>query len=215
MQRERHHRWLNPVRLAESLVQHGEAVVGVEMYTAHVSGKIDLEGQQRQALYLQALRTLEPQLRLHVGKFAIKERWVKPTGYPGARPEGYSWNEPLPELVEAWVAQEKESDVKLAVHLLHHGYQDEFDRAYVVSNDSDLTEAVRLVKEELCKEVVLVPPVPERGGQSAPLAGKLREAASVVTHIRSHHLAECQFPQNVVKENGRHVTRPREWDDSS
>ena len=42
--------------------------------------------------------------------------------------------------------EEKGSDVNLAVHLLNDGWLDAYDCAVVVSNDSDIAEAMRLVK---------------------------------------------------------------------
>jgi len=211
LQKNRRLRWLNVVALSQLLAQDVGNLIGVEFYTAHVSGKIDPEGQLRQGIYIQALKTLEPTLRLHIGKFAVKERWVKPCDPFETRPLGIAAPAQLPELLKATVAQEKESDVKLAVHLLHNAVCNEYDTAFVISNDSDLTEAVRIATHHYEKEIVIVPPVAERGGDFAPLARKLELAASRVQHIRTAVLEECQFPNSVVKPNGRHVTRPVDW----
>ncbi|WJY22763.1 NYN domain-containing protein [Fontisubflavum oceani] len=211
LKKSRHLRWLNVVAFSERLATGVGEVVQIEYYTAHVAGKIDREGQIRQATYLQALRTLRPKLRLHVGKFAVKERWVKPCDPFETRPTGIAAPSVMPDLLKATVAQEKESDVKLAVHLLHDAVRDEYDTAFVVSNDSDLTEAIRLSTEEYGKNVVLVPPAPERGGDFAPLARKLEDAATRVQHVRTHLLENCQFPNSVIKDNGRHVTCPADW----
>jgi uncharacterized LabA/DUF88 family protein len=53
---------------------------------------------------------------------------------------------PPPIQVEVWKNEEKGSDVNLALHLLNDAWQDAFDCAVVVSNDSDLAEALRMVK---------------------------------------------------------------------
>jgi len=50
---------------------------------------------------------------------------------------------------------QKGTDVQLAVDLVHHAYQDNFDTAIVCSGDVDLLESIRLVKN-LGKKVVLV-----------------------------------------------------------
>ena len=42
--------------------------------------------------------------------------------------------------------EEKGSDGNLAVHLLNDGWLDAYDCAVVVSNDSDIAEAMRLVR---------------------------------------------------------------------
>ena len=50
---------------------------------------------------------------------------------------------------------QKGTDVQLAVDLVHHAYQDNFDVATVCSGDVDLLESIRLIKN-LGKKVVLV-----------------------------------------------------------
>ena len=47
------------------------------------------------------------------------------------------------------------SDVNLAVHMLNDAWMNEFDSAVVVTNDSDISEAMRIVKTQLNKNVGL------------------------------------------------------------
>ena len=51
--------------------------------------------------------------------------------------------------------EEKGSDVNLAVHLLNDAWLDKYDCAVIVSNDSDLAESLRLIKEQHKKIVGL------------------------------------------------------------
>ncbi len=47
----------------------------------------------------------------------------------------------------AWTDhEEKETDVNIALHLLRDAHQDRFDRALLISGDSDLVPAVRMVR---------------------------------------------------------------------
>ena len=46
------------------------------------------------------------------------------------------------------IIQEKGSDVNLAIHVLNDAWKDEYDCAVIVSNDSDLAESLRLIKEQ-------------------------------------------------------------------
>ena len=39
--------------------------------------------------------------------------------------------------------------MNLAVHMLNDAWMNEFDSAVVVTNDSDISEAMRIVKEQL------------------------------------------------------------------
>jgi uncharacterized LabA/DUF88 family protein len=54
--------------------------------------------------------------------------------------------------------EEKGSDVNLAVHLLNDGWLDAYDCAVVVSNDSDIAEAMRLVRHHHGKRIGLITP---------------------------------------------------------
>ena len=60
--------------------------------------------------------------------------------------------------VEVVRTEEKGSDVNLAVYLLNDSWLDAYDCGVVVSNDSDLAEAMRLVREQRGKRVGLVIP---------------------------------------------------------
>ena len=58
----------------------------------------------------------------------------------------------LGNLVEVIRTEEKGSDVSLAMHMVNVAHKDKFDCAAVVSNDSDLAEAMRIGKDE-CEKV--------------------------------------------------------------
>ena len=60
--------------------------------------------------------------------------------------------------VEVIKTEEKGSDVNLAVHLLNDGWLDAYDCTVVVSNDSDIAEAMRLVRQHRDKRIGLVTP---------------------------------------------------------
>ena len=48
--------------------------------------------------------------------------------------------------------EEKETDVNIALFLLDLAYQDAFDRALVISNDSDLAPAIQMVRKRFPKK---------------------------------------------------------------
>ena len=54
--------------------------------------------------------------------------------------------------------EEKGSDVNLAVHLLNDNWPDAYDCAVVGSNDSDIAEAMRLVRHHHGKRTGLITP---------------------------------------------------------
>jgi uncharacterized LabA/DUF88 family protein len=67
---------------------------------------------------------------------------------------------PLPDAViaEFHTMEEKGSDVNLAVHLLNDAWQDLFEAAAVVSNDTDLVTPVRMVARKRKRPVFILCP---------------------------------------------------------
>ena len=54
---------------------------------------------------------------------------------------------PPPKKIPIYKTEEKGSDVNLALHLLNDAWLNAFDCAVIVSNDSDLAPALKMVKE--------------------------------------------------------------------
>ncbi len=98
--------------------------------------------------------------------------------------------------------EEKGSDVNLAVHLLNDGWLSAYDCAIVVSNDSDLAEAMRLVKQQQGKRIGLVTP-----GTGRP-SRQLIAHADFTRNIRSNALRRSQLPDPIP---GTNIRRPSRW----
>ena len=104
-------------------------------------------------------------------------------------------------VAEFHTMEEKGSDVNLAAHLLNDSWQDAFDAAAVISNDTDLATPVRMVKEERGKQIFIICPSERR---SSP---KLRDAASNVRQIKERHLSRAQFPDVLPSQ----ISKPEAW----
>ncbi|MEM1088439.1 MAG: NYN domain-containing protein, partial [Pseudomonadota bacterium] len=110
--------------------------------------------------------------------------------------------------------EEKGSDVNLGVHLVRDGFTDAFDVAYVLTNDTDLVEPIRIVTEEIGKEVVIVAPCRyfTKGKYRVPLPSKSLFAVSDRTHyIDDHELAAAQFPRSIPRLGKKPIIRPDSW----
>ena len=94
-------------------------------------------------------------------------------------------------VAEFHTMEEKGSDVNLAAHLLNDAWKDLFEAAVVISNDTDLVVAIRMVTEERKRPVFVACP---GRWQVAP---QLREVASHVRHIRPGMLRAAQFPNTL------------------
>jgi hypothetical protein len=92
----------------------------------------------------------------------------------------------------------------LAAHLVNDGHKKAFEFAVLVTNDSDLVEPIRIVRQELDLPVGILNP-------HAQAASKvLVRYASFVRQIRRGVLAASQFPATLVDDKGE-FRRPAGW----
>ncbi len=184
-------KWLDLHRLACRLMPK-EEVDRVYFFTARVSSPASDPGlDTRQDTYLRALAT-NPKVTVVEGKFVT-------------RPRRLFLADGTPNRVEVLVNEEKGSDVNLATHLVADGFRGSYDKAVVVSNDSDLVTPIRLVKEELGRFVRVLSP-----HRSDKASKDLVSASSHHGHLHLDLLLECQLPNEVEGPTGT-IRRPASW----
>ncbi len=102
-------------------------------------------------------------------------------------------------------SEEKGSDVNLATYLVHDAWRGLFDEALVLSQDTDLVEPVRIVRDEIKKPVGVVVLDGKAPGKLACFGCFVRE----ISHAR---LNAAQFPDNFpFGFKRKSVQRPTEW----
>lgn len=86
--------------------------------------------------------------------------------------------------------EEKQSDVNLAAYLIHHAHLDQYDKAFVLSADSDLCQAIQLILDTLpAKEIeILVPP--KRYEITRELRGMVTAHKIKQQHLKNNLLPE-------------------------
>jgi uncharacterized LabA/DUF88 family protein len=171
----------------------------IRYFTAIVEPNVeDPENQIRQLTYLRALETI-PQFTVHRGWFATYKKMRRLADEASRHPRPK-----LPiELVCVIEQEEKGSDVNLATYLLLDAFQDAYDIAIVVSNDSDLAEPIVQVRTVLGKRVALLNPRPRT-------AKELQNKADIHRIIRLGAIESSQFPPVLTDENGV-ITKPAAW----
>jgi len=112
-----------------------------------------------------------------------------------------------------WVkkTEEKGSDVNLASHLLRDAFLDKFDIAYVVTNDTDLVEPIRIVTEEVGKQVCIVAPCRSRSARAPVPSPSLAKVSSFTLYIDDADLEASQFPDPIVQLGKSNITKPLKW----
>lgn len=204
------HKWLDLGALCQSILTKTPNVVGINYYTAKVK-QLDpsFTDQQDQEEYLRALKTI-PNLKIHYGNFQVTTKkmrlnsplWLKPDFFPSVDLASHSV---LPEFAEVIKTEEKGSDVNLGVHLVRDAFQNKFDIAAVITNDTDLKEPLRIVTQESKKKVVLLSPV------SNPAGSLKKVVTGSPLFINESHLRRSQFPDPCIDRNGRELHKPSDW----
>ena len=107
-------------------------------------------------------------------------------------------------LVDVSVREEKGSDVNLATALLRDAFLGDFEKAVVISNDSDLAGAIRTVRVDTKLPVHVVSPYLE-------VVRDLRSAATSHGVLDKSLIPQCQFPDRVGSRRGTVLIKPRGW----
>ena len=185
-------KWLDLRTLFEKLLQPHHEILGIKYFTARVSGTAaDPAKPRRQDVYLRALRHYRPEVNIYFGHF-LSHKVTAPLANPAGQQR----------TVEIVRTEEKGSDVNLAVHLLNDGWLNAYDCAVVVTNDSDIAEAMRLVGQHLDKRIGLITP-----GSRHPSRQLLRHA-DFARRIRRFVLENSQLPNPIP---GTELRKPAGW----
>lgn len=180
--RFRKYKWLNYREVAKSIIKTGDNITGIFFFTTFVQWKPDSVVRHKQ--YIKALRFVG--IETVLGRFMKKKVRCHICG------RYYTTRE------------EKQTDVNIALRLLSDAIADTYDRAVIVSGDTDLVpviEAVHRVSPD--KEIGVMFPL-RRYNNS------LEKAADFAITMREKMLIHCQFPDKI-KVGSTTIERPDSW----
>jgi uncharacterized LabA/DUF88 family protein len=189
------YKWLDfKVLFSYLLNPQQHTIEAIKYFTAIVTGKIDPDQPIRQKTYLRAIEKYIPELSIYYGHFLSHV-----VSAPLANPVGKQ------RFVNIIKTEEKGSDVNLAVHVLNDASLDRYDSFVIVSNDSDLAESLRLVKEQYKKSIGLI--FPDTSGRNHP-SKELMQYADFIKRIRKGVLSKSQLPDPIP---GTSIRKPNIW----
>lgn len=204
------YKWLDPYALACALLP-SDHVSAVHYFTARVKPTPrNPSVHQRQGIYLRALATLA-NVHVREGFFLLKKS-RQPKVQP-LNPLNAKIPNPANPTVEIWLNEEKGSDVNLATQLLMDAFDDNFDLAVVISNDSDLAWPILKVRQKFRKNVGIYKPDRPAGFPSPmprPDSRELQNCARWFRHIEEHHLIASQLPPTLTDAVGT-IRKPAGW----
>ena len=186
------YKWLDLKQLCRGILDPRHTIESIVYCTARARpSPADPDIATRQKIYLKALAAHIPEFKPIFGHFLETRLLCKPVDPRHGR------------LVEVLRMEEKGSDVNLAVHLVNDARKNEFDCAVVVSNDSDLAEAMRIVKDECGKVVGLFTP-----GEKRWASKRLMRHCHFHRTIRTGGLTKSQLPSPIPDTP---LSKPKAW----
>lgn len=187
------YRWLDLAKLCQFMLPQN-TIHQIKYFTALVKPRPSNPSKPlRQQIYLRALRTL-PNLSISFGHYLSHEVMMPLAGSSTVKPQ----------YVRVTKTEEKGSDVNLATYLLSDAYENTYDIAVVISNDSDLAEPIKIVSNRLKKTVGVLNPHGHHPSR------ELMKHATFFKTIRQGILSKCQFPQTLTDIHGQ-FHKPDIW----
>lgn len=101
--------------------------------------------------------------------------------------------------------EEKRTDVNIAIHLFSLAIQDKFDKAYILSADSDLIPSIESIKRLFPhKQIGVLIPIHRH-------AELLKQTCDFHMRIKEKHLKNSLFPETIYLNNGKQIIKPESW----
>ncbi len=174
---ENHLKWLNLWALGELICQDRQHdLVSVTYCTAYQQNST--EQRVRHQKYIEALE--------YYGVDYILGHYVN-------APMDNCWNCG----VGGEKANEKQSDINLALSVLSDASEDKFDWAYIISADSDQTATARFLKAKYPKKklVTVAPP-------NKKISTKIAKIADGKRKLIKDDIIKCVMPQVILRDDG-------------
>ena len=176
---ENHLKWLDLRALSETLVRGGETVTCVKYFSAYATWMA--ASYRRHQRYVAALEARGVQFI--EGRFKEKPMQCRSCK------------------VRYMAHEEKETDVNIGVHLMADGLKGRFDRALIISADTDLNEAVTLARTENANKQIDIVAPPKRKGRNSV----------AMFEITMGRVRRSLLPAQIEKD-GKNIIRPIEYD---
>ncbi|MCL2673082.1 MAG: NYN domain-containing protein [Alphaproteobacteria bacterium] len=195
-------KWFDGARLFRRFLRPGEKLCAIHWFYS--------VGNERRAADEACIDTLMKANICHTGH-AVRHIHTLGGFMPKTRPTKLA--DPRHEkilgraVVDVSYWSEKCTDINLATGLVADAYEDLFDTALLVTNDSDQVATVSTLKRRPDKNLRILTPVQENGSQSKDLFDSCHD----VQIIRQYHMADSQLP-TVVRSGAEQIfRRPDQW----
>ena len=176
------YKWLNYRKLAETVIRARDEITGIFYFTAFVTWKP--QSVERHEEYIRVLRSVG--VEIIRGRFMRKDIKCHLCGG------------------NFLTHEEKQSDVNIALKVLGDAVDDLYDKALIISADSDLLSVIKSVQKHTPeKEIGVMFPI-------GLTCFDLRQNVAFRRKMPEKLLRDCQFPDEV-KVGSATIKRPESW----
>lgn len=177
------YKWLDLTQLAQLFITHNDRIEEIFYFTALTTwspGKM-----KRHKIYIKALELQN--IKIIYGEFRRRTK-------------------SCPLCKRTYLTyEEKQTDVNIALQLFRSAIHDKYDKAYIVSGDSDLIPSIKSVQNTFpTKKIGVVIPI----GRRAEL---LKQTCDFHMKIKERHLQSSLFDKEIDLSNHQKLVCPTEW----
>ncbi len=176
-------KWINIKSLCESFCKDGKTLQAVNYYSAFATW-LGADVYQRHNALIKALEATG----VHC---AISHFKKKPARCPSCK---HKWNK----------HEEKETDVKMSIQMVADAYENKFDCAMIISNDTDFIPAIQKLKEMNKFIFLLTPP------NMTKMSGMIK-LSQFWEEITSARIQANLLPDSITLANGNIIHKPSKY----
>lgn len=177
------YKWLNYRKLCQNFLKKSEKILNIYYFTALADW--DLEKRQKHQILIKALESVD--IKIIYGEFKRKEKFCN-------------------LCKRKYVSrEEKQTDVNIAITLLETAFKNEFDKAIIISADSDLIPAITAVQKNFPnKQIGVILPIGRR-------SESLKQICDFYMRMKETHLKSSIFPERIKLNNNQIIKCPKSW----
>jgi len=177
------YKWIDLSKLANNFITKKEHIEEIYYFTALTPWSLDKTNRQKIFIKAQELKGT----KIVYGEFRKKDRRCR------LCKKTYT------------TFEEKRTDVNIAIYLFKLAIQDKFDKAYIISGDSDLIPSIEAVKTLFPhKQIGVIIPI----GRRAEL---LKQKCDFHMKIKEKHLKSSILPDIIPLKDNKKLVCPKSW----
>lgn len=193
-------KWLDLMAFAKKQLNQEHEIVAIKYFASRVIDKSkDHHKSARQDKYFDALRNRDC-IELIEGYYRERKEYLEAATEECRVCDKSS----RPGFVRGYRASEKLTDVNIATSLLQDAYENKADSFVLISGDSDLSPAARIVRYSVKKQIIVLNP-------QRSICNELRKYSTLYRNLDVNVAEGCLMPRSFESKDGRVIHCPEAW----